>query len=111
MSKTSWYALSLVSVLCLFAIAWTCVPTDGRPAEESRDNPMWCAVRDRLQQAIDYVGLPIRICPEDDPNERLSVLFNESENIGQLREEWKRFWETDMPSHLTPERVHGGIMP
>jgi hypothetical protein len=46
-----------------------------------------------------------------DPNERLHVLFNESENLRQLRQEWLRFWQIDMPSHLTPERVDGGIYP
>ncbi len=46
-----------------------------------------------------------------DPNERLGVLYNESENLRQIRADWLRFWQIDMPSHLTPERVHGGIMP
>jgi hypothetical protein len=46
-----------------------------------------------------------------DPNDRLSVLMFQSEDLRQLRNEWSRFWFTDMPSHLTPERVHGGIMP
>jgi len=46
-----------------------------------------------------------------DPNERLHVLFNESENLRQIRNEWLRFWQIDMPSHLTPDRVDGGIYP
>jgi hypothetical protein len=46
-----------------------------------------------------------------DPNERVQVLFNESENLRQAHLEWLRFWQIDMPSHLTPERVDGGIMP
>jgi hypothetical protein len=28
----------------------------------------------------------------------------------QTGEFWRRFWHNDMPSHLTPERIHGGIM-
>jgi hypothetical protein len=47
----------------------------------------------------------------EDSDIRLQVLFNQSEDIGQLREEWSRLWFSDAPSHLTPERVDGGIMP
>jgi hypothetical protein len=46
-----------------------------------------------------------------DANERLQGLFNESENLRQMRSEWMRYWAVDMPGHLTPERVIGGIMP
>jgi hypothetical protein len=94
------------------AIAWTSMPRDRRAAADPNGEcSMWSAVQGWLQQAADSVGLPINVYPAD-PNERLSVLFNESENIGQLREEWKHFWEeTDAPSHLTPERVDGGIYP
>ena len=44
-----------------------------------------------------------------DPNERVHELINQSEDLRQIRAEWERFWFTDQPSHLTPERVHGGI--
>ena len=50
-----WGLLAGAILLSLFAIAWTCVPPDGLPVGDTRDNPMWCAVRYRLQQAIDYV--------------------------------------------------------
>jgi hypothetical protein len=44
-----------------------------------------------------------------DPNRRISELLVDSENLRQIEYEWERIWFTDEPSHLTPERVHGGI--
>lgn len=44
-----------------------------------------------------------------DPNTRMSSLIHQSEDLRQIRGEWQRIWFTDQPSHLTPERVHGGI--
>src|SRR5262249_21601943 len=44
-----------------------------------------------------------------DPNSRVEGLINQSEDLRQVRNEWRRIWFTDQPSHLTPERVHGGI--
>ena len=44
-----------------------------------------------------------------DPNQRILQLLNNSEDLRQIEYEWKRIWFTDQPSHLTPERVHGGI--
>ncbi len=44
-----------------------------------------------------------------DPNRRIKQLYNTSEDMRQIEDEWERFWFTDQPSHLTPERVHGGI--
>lgn len=46
-----------------------------------------------------------------DPNERMQELLNVSEDLRQIRGEWRRFWMIDQPSHLTPIRVHGGIGP
>lgn len=46
-----------------------------------------------------------------DDNIRLEQLMFQSEDMRQIREEWRRFWFTDQPSHLTPQRVHGGIHP
>jgi hypothetical protein len=45
------------------------------------------------------------------PNRRVLELLNQSEDLRQIQYEWERIWFTDMPSHLTPERVHGGVMP
>jgi hypothetical protein len=43
------------------------------------------------------------------PNRRIQELINNSEDLRQIEYEWERIWFTDQPSHLTPERVHGGI--
>ena len=44
-----------------------------------------------------------------DPNRRISELVVDSENLRQIEYEWERIWFTDEPSHMTPERVHGGV--
>jgi hypothetical protein len=44
-----------------------------------------------------------------DPNRRIIELLNNSEDLRVIQNEWERIWFTDQPSHLTPERVHGGI--
>lgn len=44
-----------------------------------------------------------------DPNSRMAGLIHQSEDMRQIRGEWQRIWFLDQPSHLTPERVHGGI--
>src|SRR3954465_7372289 len=44
-----------------------------------------------------------------DPNRRMVELLNVSEDLRQIELEWERFWFTDQPSHLTPERIPGGI--
>ena len=44
-----------------------------------------------------------------DPNRRTQELLNTSEDLRQIEYEWERIWFTDQPSHMTPERVHGGI--
>ena len=46
-----------------------------------------------------------------DPNRRILQLLNQSEDLRQIEYEWERIWFVDQPSHLTPERVHGGLMP
>jgi hypothetical protein len=43
------------------------------------------------------------------PNRRIRELLNNSEDLRQIEYEWERIWFTDQPSHMTPERVHGGI--
>lgn len=45
-----------------------------------------------------------------DPVIRMDQLMNESEDYRQIGQFWRRFWFNDMPSHMTPERIHGGIM-
>jgi len=44
-----------------------------------------------------------------DPNRRMFELINNSEDLRQIEYEWERIWFVDEPSHMTPERVHGGI--
>jgi len=44
-----------------------------------------------------------------DPNVRMQQLLYQSEDLRQMHGEWRRFWFNDQPSHLTPERIHGGI--
>ncbi len=44
-----------------------------------------------------------------DPNVRMEQELNASEDLRQISYEWRRFWFTDQPSHLTPVRVHGGL--
>jgi hypothetical protein len=45
-----------------------------------------------------------------DPVIRMDQLMNQSEDLRQIGGFWRRFWFNDMPSHLTPERLHGGII-
>jgi hypothetical protein len=45
-----------------------------------------------------------------DPSIRTRQLIFTSENMRAILDEWERIWFLDMPSHLTPRRVHGGIM-
>jgi tetratricopeptide (TPR) repeat protein len=43
-----------------------------------------------------------------DPQRRVMVLMNQSENLRQIEAEMERFWMMDQPTRLTPERVHAG---
>ena len=45
-----------------------------------------------------------------DPRIRAEQLMNQSEDLRQIEGTWRRFWFNDMPSHLSPERLDGGIM-
>jgi hypothetical protein len=45
------------------------------------------------------------------PNRRMGELLNNSEDLRVIQDEWERIWFCDQPSHLTPDRVHGGITP
>jgi hypothetical protein len=44
-----------------------------------------------------------------EPTRRTLELLNTSENLRMVTDEWERLWLLDMPSHLTPYRVHGGM--
>jgi hypothetical protein len=45
-----------------------------------------------------------------DPAIRTRELLFTSENMRAINEQWERIWFLDMPDHMTPRRVHGGIM-
>lgn len=45
-----------------------------------------------------------------DPTRRTQELIFTSENLRQVLETWERIWFLDQPSHMSPYRVHGGII-
>ena len=47
---------------------------------------------------------------DGDPARRTQQLIYTSENFRALRDEWQRFWFLDQPDHMTPQRIHGGIL-
>ena len=44
------------------------------------------------------------------PQRRAEQLIFTSENLRALVQEWERFWFMDQPDHMTPWRVHGGVI-
>jgi hypothetical protein len=44
------------------------------------------------------------------PERRVQQLLYTSEDLRAMVGEWERIWFVDQPSHLTPVRVHGGII-
>jgi anti-sigma-K factor RskA len=44
------------------------------------------------------------------PSKRAEQLIYTSENLRALIQEWERFWFLDQPNHMTPFRVHGGVI-
>lgn len=44
-----------------------------------------------------------------DPTMRIKELLNQSEDLRQIRDEWERFWFLDHPSHMSYDRVDGGL--
>jgi hypothetical protein len=45
-----------------------------------------------------------------DPAVRTRQLIYTSEDLRQALQEWERAWFLDQPSHLSPHRVHGGVI-
>ena len=45
-----------------------------------------------------------------DPVKRTDQLIFTSEDLRNILLEWERFWFLDQPSHMTPYRVHGGVI-
>jgi hypothetical protein len=46
-----------------------------------------------------------------DPQQRMNALLNDSENLRQAGQDWRRIWMNDQPSTLTPYRVSGAVAP
>ena len=46
-----------------------------------------------------------------DPVRRTRQRLVQSEDLRVIEDEWERIWFTDQPSHLTPNIVHGGVVP
>jgi len=57
---------------------------------------------------LSNVGCILNQYPSD-PTQRMDVLMNQSENLRQAGADWRRIWMNDQPSHLTPDRTHGGV--
>ena len=44
-----------------------------------------------------------------DPNRRMQELMYESDHSGMIQPYVEPSWFSDQPSHLTPDRTHGGV--
>ena len=68
-----------------------------------------------LLAAFAFLGLANTGCfiniYSSDKNVRMEQLLFQSEDLRQIHDEWRRFWFTDQPSHMTYQRVHGGMGP
>ena len=53
-------------------------------------------------------GCLINIYPSN-KTRRINALLAVSEGYRQIADEWQRIWFTDQPSHLTYDRIHGGL--
>lgn len=45
-----------------------------------------------------------------EPTRRTQQLLYTSENLRDLLDVWERFWFLDQPDHMSPVRVHGGVI-
>lgn len=45
-----------------------------------------------------------------EPSRRAQQLIFTSENLRALLNNWERFWFLDQPDHMTPQRIHGGVI-
>ena len=45
----------------------------------------------------------------NDPLRREKELLNTSEDLRHCQDEWERIWFLDQPSHLTYDRINGGV--
>jgi len=45
-----------------------------------------------------------------EPTQRAQQLIFTSEDLRAVLMEWERFWFLNQPSHMSPQRVHGGVI-
>lgn len=45
-----------------------------------------------------------------DPVRRTQQLIFTSENYRQMLNTWERVWFLDQPDHMSPDRIHGGVI-
>ncbi len=45
-----------------------------------------------------------------DPARRAEQLIFTSEDLRTFNEQWERIWFLDQPDHMSPKRVHGGVI-
>ena len=45
-----------------------------------------------------------------DPARRAEQLIFTSEDLRCFNEQWERIWFLDQPDHMSPRRVHGGVI-
>ncbi|OAI46280.1 hypothetical protein AYO44_11520 [Planctomycetaceae bacterium SCGC AG-212-F19] len=63
-----------------------------------------------IKHVLGDVPLPFEVNTQiDDPNRRMRELLNQTDGMRPLEEDRERIWFTDQPSHLNPQRIHGGI--
>ena len=55
------------------------------------------------------VGCIIPIYSAERARRTQQLIFN-SEDFRALLNTWERFWFLDQPDHMTPQRVHGGVI-
>jgi hypothetical protein len=70
----------------------------------------WLLILTLAAGLLNSTGCLLNQYPQD-PNQRMDVLLNHSEDLRQINNEVRRFWMNDQPSHMTYERIHGGIGP
>jgi hypothetical protein len=58
---------------------------------------------------LTHVGCVVPIYSGDPPRRARQLLFT-SENLRSALDEWERIWFLDQPSHMSPDRTHGGII-
>ena len=55
------------------------------------------------------IGCVIPIYSSERPRRTQQLIFN-SEDMRQIINTWERIWFLDQPDHMTPQRVHGGVI-